>query len=165
MTLKKLMFATVALLTGLVAMLLELRVSATSQPRYSEEYKLASLPPPVVDCGWLTFFAALVLFLGSIPFSLAKLPLRDQILKMGIWGVCVESIASEGGMKVFYGISGLFLFLLCLWLFQAKGHLQRHASAVPKDQHERRPRLQTALFTPLGVPSPGPISNCSGKPQ
>jgi hypothetical protein len=81
-----------------------------------------------VKYGW-PYFAALVLFLGSIPFSLTKLPMREQILKMGIWGMCVESIVSEGGMENFYGTSGLFLFLLCLSLFQVSGRKRRRAFA------------------------------------
>lgn len=79
-----------------------------------------------VKYGW-PYFAVLMLFLGSIPFALKHLPWREQILKVGLWGMCVESIASEGGMEMFYGLSGLFLFVLCSGLFQATSR-KRHAS-------------------------------------
>lgn len=89
-----------------------------------------------VKYGW-PYFIALVLFLGSIPFSLTKLPMREQILKIGIWGMCVESIASEGGMENFYGTSGLFLFLLCLSLFQASG--RKRCAFAGKRAYESSP--------------------------
>lgn len=90
-----------------------------------------------VKYGW-PYFAALVLFLGSIPFALKKFSPREHILKMGIWGMCVESITSQGGMEVFYGTSGLFLFLLSLALFQASGR-KRNVFANAKDRYEPTP--------------------------
>lgn len=71
-----------------------------------------------VKYGWL-YFAMLLLFLGSIPFAIMQLPMHERILKLGLWGMCVESIVSQGGMEVFYNISGLMLFMLCIFLFEA----------------------------------------------
>lgn len=71
-----------------------------------------------IKYGWPYFFV-LTLFLASIPFWLMRLPRADQVLKVGLWGMCVESIATQGGMEIFYDISGLFLFLLCIFMFEA----------------------------------------------
>ena len=107
---------------------------------YNPDHKRAgteSVLRLAVKYGW-PYFAALILFLGSIPFALRKLSPQEQILKIGIWGMCVESIASQGGMEVFYGTSGLFLFLLSLALFQASGR-KRHLFANAKDQYAPPP--------------------------
>lgn len=88
---------------------------------YDSRYKRAGVESPLrlaVKYGWLYFFA-LIVFLGSIPLALMKLRGNDKILHLGLWGMSVESIASQGGMEVFYGISGLMLFLLCISLFRA----------------------------------------------
>jgi hypothetical protein len=72
----------------------------------------------VVKYGW-PYFGVLTIFLVSVPLALKRLPKPERILKVGLWGMCVESIASEGGMENFYGVSGLFLFIICLMLFEA----------------------------------------------
>jgi hypothetical protein len=73
-----------------------------------------------VKYGW-PYFIALAAFLWSVPFLVRRLPRQEQILKVGLWGICIQSIAIQGGMEVFYGISGLFLFLLALLTFQGAG--------------------------------------------
>lgn len=105
-----------------------------------------------VKYGW-PYFAALAFFLGSIPFQLTKLPPRERILKGGMWGMCVESIASEGGMENFYSVSGLFLFLMCLFLFQAS--TRKRCEVI--NAVEPREATPTMASGPFGVSQPSRI--------
>jgi hypothetical protein len=96
-------------------------VDADGYIAYNEDRKKANTESVLrlaVKYGW-PYFGVLVMFLASIPWALRRLKKREQILKVVLWGMCVESIASGGGMEVFYGTSGLFLFVLCLVLFEA----------------------------------------------
>lgn len=73
-----------------------------------------------VKYGW-PYFLILLFFMLSLPRSYRNLGYEDEILKVGVWGMCIQSISSQGGMEVFYGNSGLFLFVFCLFLFQSLG--------------------------------------------
>ena len=96
-------------------------VDADGYVAYDQDRKKANTESVLrlaVKYGW-PYFGVLVVFLASIPWALRRLQKQEQILKVGLWGMCVESIASGGGMEVFYDTSGLFLLVLCLALFGA----------------------------------------------
>lgn len=96
-------------------------VDADGNVAYNEDRRKANTESVLrlaVKYGW-PYFGVVVVFLASIPWALRGLQRREQILNVGLWGMCVESIASGGGLEVFYGTSGLFLFVLCLVLFEA----------------------------------------------
>jgi hypothetical protein len=103
------------------AAILNYGIDAQGRVAYDDTQKVAgseSVLRLAVKYGW-PYLGVLAAFLVSIPWALRKLPLRAQILRVSLWGICVETIVFEGGMEHFYGVSGLFLFLLSLLLFEA----------------------------------------------
>ncbi|HEX7043749.1 MAG TPA: hypothetical protein VF203_03950 [Burkholderiales bacterium] len=71
-----------------------------------------------VKYGW-PYFGLVMLFFLSVAAAFASFPRRKQILALGIWGMCLESIFTNGGAEQFYGISAVFLFFLTVFYFQA----------------------------------------------
>lgn len=71
-----------------------------------------------VKFGW-PYLASVAVFLLTVPLYMNKFGRAGWILKAGLWGMCIESIVLEGGMEVYYGVSALFLFILCLIVFES----------------------------------------------
>lgn len=91
----------------------------TSQSTDSKMAASESVLRIPVKYGW-PYFGVLVAFLFSIPFAMRGFKDNAWLLRISIWGMCLESVISEGGMEQYYGIQGLFLLVLSIFYFQGK---------------------------------------------
>jgi len=96
-------------------------IDASGEIAYSPDKKRSLNESPLrlaVKYGWL-YLSVLIVFLLSLARAYRKFDKNGQILKIGLWGMCIESIATQGGMENFYSVSALFLFVLCIFFFQS----------------------------------------------